>query len=445
METKSKETSMPVVNFHAAGIDVGSKSHFVAVGQSEKDVREFDVNTKGHKLAIEFLKEHQITSVVMESTGSYWQSLFTVLQQADFKVLLVSGNQAKNSRKKTDVQDCQWLQKLHTMGLLTSCFLPGEQTLKLRNLSRHRSSLVESCAQYTNKIQKALRLMNIRLDVAIRDIVGKSGRAIIESILAGQRDANILAQLTDARVKKSKEEIALLLQGQWDDQLLYELKDCYELLDIYNQKIENVDKQIEMLLNEQTKEITITPDITCVKKQQKGKHSCKANLSILSYKTLGVDLMGINGIGPGTVLNFISEMGLDIHKFESAKHFTSWLRLAPNNKKTGGKIFSSRTGKTKNILTKALKDAANAIGLSTKDDYLVHFFKKIAFKKGRGAAITATARKLATIIWNMITKQQSYQPIKSDEYLKQLRQRKIKFLKRTIAKNGITINELSMA
>ena len=445
MEQKNKEASMPIVNFHAAGIDVGSKTHFVAIGQSEADVGEFDVSTQGHKLAIEFLKAHEITSIVMESTGSYWQSLYAILQQADFEVLLVSGNQTKNARKKTDVKDCQWLQKLHTMGLLTGCFLPGEQTLKLRNLSRHRSSLVESCAQCTNKIQKALRLMNIRLDVAIRDIVGKSGRAIIESILAGQRDANVLAQLADVRVKKSKTEIALLLQGQWDDQLLYELKDCYELLNIYNQKIVNVDKQIEWLLGEQTKEITVAPDISLAKKQQKGKHSCQADLSTLSFKALGVDLMAINGIGPGTVLSFISEMGLDIKKFESAKHFTSWLRLAPNNRVSGAKILSSRTGKTKSILTKALKDAANAIGLSTKDDYLVHFFKKIAFKKGRGAAITATARKIATIIWNMVIKQQHYQPIKSDTYLKQLKQRKIKFLKRDIIKHGITIDELSTA
>lgn len=441
---KQKEASMPIVNSKAAGIDIGSRSHFIAVGQGKEDVREFSVNTQGHLDSIAFLKEHHIESVAMESTGSYWQTLFTALQQAGFDVLLVPGSQTKNARKKTDVKDCQWIQKLHMLGLLTGSFLPDKQTLRLRNIARHRSTLIESAAKYTNKIQKVLRLMNIRLDVSIRDIAGKSGRAIIESIIAGERNAEQLVELLDVRVKKSKQEIILNLQGQWDDELLYELKDCYELLNIHETKIADCDKQLALLLSEQTKDIVLAKDVVLAKKQQKGKHACNADLPQHSYKLLGTDIMAINGVGPGVLLNYLSEMGLNIHKFETAKHFTSWLRLAPNNRKSGGRVISSKTEKTKSILTKALKDAANAVGLSKAEDYLSHFFKKIAFKKGRGAAITATARKIAVIIWNMIVKKQPYQPMKTAEYLDQLRQRKIKFLKKDVIKYSITTEELSM-
>lgn len=247
-------------------------------------------------------------------------------------------------------------------------------------------SLVETCAKYTNKIQNVLRLMNIRLDVAIRAIAGKSGRAIIESIISGERNSDKLAELVDCRVKKSKQEISTHLQGQWNDELLYELADCYSLLNIYNEKIKNCDIRIEKILINQTVKAEVPVNLTLTKKQTKGKHAGNLNVSELSYKILGFDIMAINGVGPGMALCFLSEIGLDIHKFSTAKQFTSWLRLTPNNRISGGRIISSRTGKTKNNITKALKDAANAVGLSKTDDQLNLFFRKIAFKKGRGAA-----------------------------------------------------------
>ena len=380
----------------------------------------------------------------MESTGSYWQTLFNVLQQAGFEVLLVPGNQTKNARGKTDVKDCQWIQKLHSLGLLTGSFLPDEQTMRLRTIQRHRCSLIETAAKYTNKIQKALRLMNIRLDASIRDVAGKTGRSIIESILEGQRNPSELVKLVDARVKKSKQEIEKNLHGQWNDELLYELSHCYDLLKIHEQKINECDLKIDDILREQTQHIEIDLETSLTKKQNKGKHQCKADLSKYCYKVYGTDIFAINGVSVSTALNLVSEIGLGIYKFDSAKKFTSWLRLSPNNKISGGRILSSRTEKSKNVLTKALRDAANAVGLSKKDDYLSAFFKKIAFKKGRGAAITATARKIAVIIWNMITKKQIYNPIKTEDYLQQQKRRKLKFLRKDIQKYGISINELSM-
>lgn len=271
------------------------------------DIKEFKVTTEGHRKSIAFLNHHGITSIAMESTDSYWQSFYNVLQDAGFEVLLVPGNQPKNLRKKTDVKDAQWIQKLHSLGLLSGSFLPDKQILRIRTISRHRASLVETCARYANKIQKCLRLMNIRLDVSIRDIAGKSGRAIIESILAGERNPKNLVLHVDKRVKKSQEEIILNLDGQRNDELLFELKDSYELLQIHESRIKNCDVQIEQILSEHQRQEEIDHDKKLVKKQNKGKHVCTANFSKQCYEIFGVDIFSVNVIGPGTALTFISE------------------------------------------------------------------------------------------------------------------------------------------
>lgn len=199
-----KKVLMNVLNPYAAGIDVGSKSYWVSIGQQENDVREFGVYSSNHQDLICWLKESGITTVAMESTGNYWQTLFSALQQAEFEVLLVHGRQIKNVKGKTDVKDCQWIQKLHSLGLLSGNFLPSNQIEQLRNYERHRSWLVEECAKMSNKMQKVLRLMNIRLDVALSDITGKSGMAIIKAILDGERSGDKLLLLVDRRVKKSQ-------------------------------------------------------------------------------------------------------------------------------------------------------------------------------------------------------------------------------------------------
>lgn len=448
--------TLKVLNPYAAGIDVGSKSHYLAVGQRPEDVYEVSVNTEGHAAAIALLRRHHITTVAMESTGSYWQPLFMALQTAGFEVLLVSGSQTTNARRKTDVQDCQWIQKLHSLGMLTPCFLPGEATLKLRTIARHRASLIEMVALYNNKIQKCLRLMNIRLDIAIRDVAGKSGRAIIEAILAGERRAEALAVLVDVRVKKSQLQLVGLLAGQYREELLYELRDCYELMKAYEERILGCDGQIEKLLSEQQtanpEQGSATPPNSgaeagvrvLAKKQSKGKHACTAALQGHCYRLLEVDIFSVPGVGPGVALSFLSEMGEDIFKFGRAKQFASWLRLTPNNRISGGKVLSSRTEKSRNQLTKALRDAANAVGRMKKDDdYLVRFFKKIAFKNGRGAAITATARKLAVVLWKMVVQKQPYRSEPPPEQQARVRTQRLKRLANDIKKYALTTDELS--
>src|SRR3990172_9287311 len=208
-----KETTMPVVNRHAAGIDVGSRSHFIAIGQRVEDVKEFAVSTDGHQGAIMFLKNNQITSIAMESTGSYWQTLFNVLQQAGFEVLLVPGNQTKNARGKTDVKDCQWIQKLHSLGLLTGSFLPDQTTEQLRTYCRQRTNMIDLAAEASNKMQKYLKLLNFRLDVVVNDICGLTGLSIIADICKGNLDPEKLSELRHGNCRTSQKEIAKALKG----------------------------------------------------------------------------------------------------------------------------------------------------------------------------------------------------------------------------------------
>ena len=427
---------MEVINPNAAGIDVGSSSHFVAVGQGTEDVREFNVYQSGLNDLVLFLKENNVKTIALESTGSYWQSLFMILQKNGFEVLLVQGNQTKNLKAKTDVKDAQWIQKLHTLGLLKGSFLPSDMTLRIRTLHRHRQGLIESASAYTNKMQKSLRLMNFRLDVVINDIVGVSGVKIIEAILDGENCGSKLAEYADKRVKRSKVEIADALQGETNSEYMYELRDCYELYKILQERIQNVDNEIEKILQIYTEDIHFDDEVL-IKKQHKGKNQPKMDIQRLSKKLLNVDLFAIESISSSTVMSFLSEIGNDIYKFRTAKHFVSWLRLAPNNRVSGGKTISSKTPRGKNKFALALRNAANTIERK-KDGLLVSFFRRIAYKKGRAAAITATARKLAVIIWNMIIKKTSYVPIDSHEYQELIKKNKIHYINKTIEKYKIT-------
>lgn len=436
-----KKITMEIVNHSAAGIDVGSRSHVVAVGQDPKtDVIEIGVYTSDHEKLITWLKERNITTIAMESTGSYWQTLFSSLQNAGFEVLLVNGKQIKNVKGKTDVMDCMWIQKLHSLGLLTGSFLPSAHIAKLRILTRHRTWLIEESSKMTNKMQKSLRLMNIRLDVAISDIMGKSGKRIIEAILQGERDGESLANLVSTRVKKTKVEIIKSLQGQWSEELLYELADCYQLYQYLASKISFCDKQIENLL----KEITIDnkSDVQLSKKQR-GKNQIGFDLIKLSYCYYDVDLFAIEGVSYNTIMTLISELGTDIKKFKTAKQFSRWLRLAPNNKISGGKLISSRTPKGKNPLALAFRKAANTIEQQKKGQ-LFSFFKRVAYKRGRGAAVTATARKIAVIIWNMCLKCEEYKPMNETIYNTKIRDQVIKNIQAKIKRLNLSFNELKL-
>lgn len=418
---KKQELSFQVINGHAAGIDIGSRFHMVAIDQLRENVRQFGVYTKDHEQLIDYLRNAGVTFIAMESTGS-WQTLFNAFQEAGFEVLLVGGSQTKNVKgRKTDVIDCMWIQKLHSLGLLSGSFLLSNAIQELQTYYHHRLHLIEQASMYVQKMQKSLRLMNIRLDNIIRDVVGKSGLNIVEAILAGNRDPKHLSTLVDIRVKKSQQEIADALQGSWRDELLFELRTSMEFYKVYEQALLDCDKEIEKKLISYIQQTTLDPqEEKMIKENSKKniKHAPALNISRLAYQYFRTDLFAISGISHTTVLCLMTNMGHDLLKFASAKSFASWLRLVPNNKISGGHIISNKTPSGKNLIAAALRLAANSIG-NQKDHELTPFFRRIAFRKGRIAAITATARKLAVIVWNMITKAQPYKknpPLNSEKH-----------------------------
>ncbi len=434
---------MEIINPKCAGIDVGSRFHMVAVDQNRANVKEFGVYTQDHQKLVEWLKKNSITSIAMESTGSYWQTLFDHLQRAGFDVQLVNGNQTKNVKgKKTDVLDCLWIQKLHSLGLLGGSFLPAAEIQSLRTYYNHRQHLINQCSKYINKMQKSLRLMNLRLDVVLNDIMGLSGRTIIEAIIKGERDPGVLANLANYRVKKSKEEIAKALEGSWREDLLFEVRSCLGLYDTYCQMLKECDLELEKKIKEIIP-INVEKGLATKTKakRQTNKHSPKFDIEKLSESYYGVNLMEVPSIGQNTVLCFLTQIGKDIYKFPTSKHFCSYLRLSPNNKVTGGKVVSSRTPKGKNKLALALRQAANTVA-GQKEGELVRFFKKVAFRKGRSAAITATARKLATIMYSMITKKQRYISNELQELSTKAKNNLIKNVKKTLDRLELSKEQL---
>lgn len=440
---------MPVVNLAAAGIDVGSRSHFVATSQNNEDVKEFGIYTEDLHALCQHLTQEGITTVALESTGSYWQPLFVLLQQYNLNPILVNGKFTKNVKgRKTDVQDCQWIQKLHAMGMLEGSFIPDLFTEKVRQYYRHRQTLVDNAASYINKMQKALRLINIRLDTVLRDVMGRSGKDIVEAILKGERNAEVLALLAQPTVKTSKEEMMAALSGDWREEYIFELRQCYELYQYYHKKIDECDEAIKELLaaeiqRRQKEENLAKAEGIKIKKKKARKNEARINIQQLAVDlTGGVDISQIDGVGLGFVLCIIAETGLDLKAFPSAKHFSSWLSLAPDLKKTGGKVINSQTRKGKGRLAKAFMYAANAIGNMKTGGYIVHFFKRIERRKGRSTAITATANKLSKIIWNMLTKKQPYNPVMPAEYLNKIRNREVKNIQRKIRQLNVREEEL---
>lgn len=450
MEQEEK-ISMEIVNPKAAGIDVGSRSHWVAVGQQESNIREFGVFNQDLFEMADWLHQNHIKTIAMESTGTYWQNLYAVLISKGFHVILCNGKFTKNIKgKKTDVKDCQWIQKLHSLGLLSSSFLPDEKTEQLRTYCRHRANLLHNAASTSKKMQKYLRLLNLRLDVVVNDICGLTGLLIIRAICNGETNPQKLAALRHGNCRKSEEEIARALQSNGRKDYLFALQQELDTYDHLQNKITACDKMIHQMLNEiidnddNKKQHHIDPKTH----KRINKNTPKdIDLNLKSYQMFeGADLLAIEGMSHSTVLSLMSEVGLEgIKKFPSAKHFCSWLRLAPNNKVSGGKVLSSKIPKGSNRLKIALRNAANAIGNLKDSTPLRDFFQRISFRKGRVSAVSATARKLAVIIWNMVVKGVQY--VNPEGYLFLDQKRKLGIVKRIqkqITKFGLTNEDLEI-
>ena len=439
---------MDVINAQCAGIDIGSRSHYVAVGQSLEDVKEFGVYAEDLTAICKHLKEHNINSVAMESTGTYWQNLYLELVKDGFDVTLCNGKFTKNIKgKKTDVKDARWIQKLHSIGLLSGSFLPDDTTETLRTYCRQRTNWLQLSVEATHKMQKYLKLLNFRLDVVVKDVCGLTGLAIIADICKGNLDPQKLAEHRHGNCRKSYDEIAKALKGNNRKDYLFGLKQEYDSYLFFQKKIEDCDKQINSFLKAEINTDPVKKKLHTDDKVHKriNKNALTGiDLNQASYQYFGgVDLMKIEGVSHATVLTLMSEVGPEgFKKFETAKHFSSWLRLAPNNKISGGKVLSNKIPKGSNRLKIALRNAANAIG-NLKETHLSDFFKRIAYRRGRTAAVSATARKLAVIIWNMIAKKIPYTP--PTEYLFLDQKRKLKVIdkiKRNIAKLEIKPDDL---
>lgn len=450
-EKTADSTSFDQINPHAAGIDIGSKSHFVALRTptGEMIIKEFDSFTSDLYELSKHLKENKVTTVAMESTGVYWIPLYDLLEEEGFEVKLVNARHVKNvTGRKTDVEDCQWLQKLHSFGLLSGAFRPVEEIRPLRAYSRQRSLLIESMAVHIQHMQKALFQMNIQLSNVLSDITGVTGMQIIRAIVAGQRDPKVLAKYRHYRCAKSLEEIEKSLTGHWKKEHLFSLQQALELYDFYQKQILHCDKKIEEALQElnrgniSEKENSQDHNGKSPEKSQKPPKTSKGNALHFDVKAYlqsitGVDLTKIPGIDGNSAMKIIGEIGTDMSPWKSAAHFTSWMGLSPENKISGGKRLSSKTKPTANRVAQTLRMAANS--LYRNDSALGGFLRRMKSRLGAPQAITATARKLAVLVYTMLKNGTEYVEAGLGAYERQYEERLLKNLKKQAAKLGLSL------
>ena len=431
------------LNLNAAGIDVGATSHYVAVpaDRTEQPLQEFEAFTADLYRLADWLSECGVETVVMESTGVYWIPLFGVLEERGFEVMLVDPRRIKNvPGRKTDVSDCQWLQQLHTYGLLSGAFRPDEDIRRLRSYLRQRAMLVEYASQHVQHMQKALTQMNVKLQHVIRDITGKTGMDIIEAIVRGERSPRRLAQRRDPRIKSDEKTIAKSLRGHWRQEHIFELTQALELYRTYQDKIAQCDREIEAQLERFEDRSDGEPPAANGKKRNQ-KNAPRFDVQGQLYRMTGVDLTRIDGVDGFTALKVISEVGTDMTKWPTAKHFASWLGLSPNNRITGGRVMSSKTKASGNRAAAALRLAANALHRS--DSALGAFLRRKKAHLGAPKAITATAHKLARIIYSMLRYGQRYVDAGAEYYERQYRQRALHTARRRAAQLGYQLVPIS--
>jgi transposase len=408
---KNGVKSLHMIHPAAAGIDIGSSEIYVAVSDDRSDnpVRRFDTFTEDLHNAAQWLKECGIESIAMESTGVYWIPVFQILECYGFDVVLVNARHVKNvPGRKTDVQDCQWLQYLHAVGLLNGSFRPDQDICAVRSLLRHRDNLVKSASSEVQRMQKSLTQMNLQIHNVISDITGVTGTKIIDSILAGERDPYKLAELRDPRIKADKETIAKSLTGDYRREHLFTLNQTVASYRHHLELIRGCDAEIESYLKEFEPRVEIDELSSPLKKEKRKSKGNAPDFDLKTYmhRLLGTDLTEIDGVSDLTTHVFFTEVGPDLSKFKTVSHFCSWLGLCPNNKVSGGKILSSHTRPGSNRLAQALRLSANSLWNSKS--CLGDYFRRMRARHGAPKAITATAHKLARIIYHLVKEQKAF-------------------------------------
>lgn len=417
------------INLKAAGIDIGSEHHMVAVpeGRAEVAVREFSTFTADLNALADWLQQCGVTTVAMESTGVYWIPWFELLERRGFEVKLVDARHVKNvTGRKSDILDCQWIQQLHTYGLLAGAFRPADEICVLRSYLRQREMLTQTASMHIQHMQKALQQMNLLLHNVVSDITGVTGMKIIKELLAGERDPRVLASNRNKQCHNDRATIAKSLVGNYREEHLFALRQAVDLYEIYQTKIGDCDEAI-------VKQLSAQPDVkdeppppgqklTPARDRQRGG----VNVRDLLFKKSGVDLFAIPGLGADTLLVLTSEVGFDLSPWKTVKHFSSWLSLCPGTKISGGKVLSRKVKRNPNRAAQAFRMAAATLARS--QSALGAFYRRVKSRTGGKQAITATAHKIARIYYALLTQGTTYVEMGQKAYEQKYQERRLKHL-----------------
>jgi transposase len=446
---QSEDIRLEVIHPDAAGIDIGNESHYVAVPptRDSQPVRRFGCTTVELKAMANWLKQCGMRTVAMQSTGVYWIAVFDILEQAGLEVYLVNARDTKNlPGRKSDVQESQWLMKLHTYGLLRNSFRPSQEIRTMRTYWRQRNDLVQSAGRHTQRIQKAMTQMNIQLANVLSDVSGMTGQAIIKAILAGERDPHVLAAFRDCRVKASEEEIARSLEGNWQEDLLFLLQQEQDGYEFCQKQMAECDQRLEQYLQQRADRsagASLPEEKRKGRRKKKNGNKPRFDMRTGLFRMSGTDLTRIDGVDVMTAMTILSEVGWDMSKWETEDHFVSWLRLCPDNRISGDKVIGKGRLPTNNRVSTALKMAANTLRLS--NTYLGAQFRRLRSRLDTPVAIKAMAAKLARLVYRMLRYGMKYVDRGAAFYEAQHRQLQIKHLKSKAAKLGFQIIQVPAA
>ena len=437
----SERHGLPVIQDRAAGIDIGSRFHVVAVPADLTDVpvRTFQAFTADLEQMADWLVDLGVTTVAMESTGVYWIPVYEILETHGLHVVLANARDARAvPGRKTDVNDAQWIQRLHACGLLRTSFHPDREIAALRSYLRLRERHLDYAAAHIQHMQKALTHMNLQLHHVVSDVTGVTGIRIIRAIVAGERDAGRLATMRDTRCKSSVEIIRSALVGNYQPEHVFALEQALAMYDAYQVQLDICDQQIaQSLMRLSQQKPSPSEPLPRPRHRTRQPNALNFDVRTLLYQLVGVDLTQIHGIGPYLALRLVAECGTDLSRWRTAQHFTSWLTLAPGCRISGGKVLSAHTRKTKNRVTAHLRLAAVTIGRT--NTALGAFYRRLSARIGKAKAVTATARKIAILFYNAMRFGMAYKDPGADHYEQKYRERVVKGLHRRAAEFGFTL------
>jgi len=439
-----RSEAWPMVCPEAAGLDIGASEIWACVpaDRASPAVRSFATFTPDLQALADWLSACRVRTVAMESTGVYWVPVFEVLEAQGFEVYLVNARHIKNvPGRKSDVQDCQWIQRLHSYGFLRASFRPEAEMVVLRAYLRHRGMLLEHRAAHIQHMQKALQLMNVQLPRVLSDITGVTGMQIIRAIVAGERDPQVLATFRNGRCQRSEVEIAKALTGNYRAEHVFALKQALALYDAYSGQRRECDEEIERQyaatrprFDPEDPDEPLGPDI---KTNTHSKNAPDFDVRRRLFQLTGVDLTAVDGLDESAAQLLVSEIGTDMSKWPTEKHFCSWLGLAPHNDITGGRVVRSRTLHVHNRAAQVLRMAAQSVGRGKSA--LGAFYRRLRARQGPEQATTATAHKIARIVYYMLKHRQPYRAVSAAAYDEQQHQRELKSLQRRAAKLGLIL------